>query len=71
MPSVCIRSIDTSPGKPLLTYPVYCGGFCAAADSIPREEIKQQEARSLDSSRPICTNCQPPWFAYLNPRQEH
>ena len=74
MPAVCIRSIDTSRGKPLLTYPVYCGGFRAAADSLPRERDQHQEARSRDASRPICTPCNRPWREYLHgldPRQAH
>ena len=66
MASICIRSIDTRPTQPLLSNPVYCGGFRAAVDCLPWEQDQHQEARSQDSDRPICGPCQKPWVDYLH-----
>ena len=71
---ICIRNIDSSPGNPLISYPVYCGGYRSAADCIPRERDLNQEARSRDATRPICVPCQDQWAGYLRTlysRREH
>ena len=65
MVSFCIRSINTSPGSTLISYPVYCGGYRSAGDCIPRERDLNQEARSRDATRPICGPCQDQWADYL------
>ena len=74
MVNLCVWSIDTSPGNPLISHLVCCGGYRSAADCIPRERGLNEESRPRDATRPICGPCQNQWAGYLRTlysRREH